>query len=152
MEMANSRFSLFEHQSEFEDSLMRSALLFGFITPKGKKADHLRKAILSIVIYGKGMYDANTVTSIFNENFKLNQTDKDIEHQLNLLIRDGYVTKDENNHFHAVDTNKHGVSYFDRIETDTHSMLNHVVAKVSEKHPVSTSQKELIRNNAKKAL
>ena len=150
--MANSRFSLFEHQSEFEDSLMRSALLFGFITPKGKKADHLRKAILSIVIYGKGMYDANTVTSIFNENFKLNQTDKDIEHQLNLLIRDGYVTKDENNHFHAVDTNKHGVSYFDRIETDTHSMLNHVVAKVSEKHPVSTSQKELIRNNAKKAL
>ena len=86
--MANSRFSLFEYQSELEDSLMRSVLLFGFTSPKGKKTDQLRKAILSIVIYGKGQYDVNDVTSIFNENFKLNLTVSEIEHQLNCLIRD----------------------------------------------------------------
>lgn len=150
--MANNRFSLFEYQSEFEDSLMRSVLLFGFATPKGKKADHLRKAILSIVIYGKGNYGVNDVTSIFNENFKLNQTDNEIEHQLNLLIRDGYVTKSDESLYQAVDSDKRGVSYFDGIEKDTLTMLDRIVNKVSKKYPVSSVQKSIIQNNAKQAL
>lgn len=150
--MANNRFSLFEYQSEFEDSLMRSVLLFGFTAQKGKKADQLRKAILSIVIYGKGLYDVNDVTSIFNENFKLNQTISEIEHQLNFLIRDGYVTINEDNRYQAVDSNKRGVSYFDSIEKDTNAMLDRVVNKVSKKYATSSTQKNIIRNNAKQAL
>lgn len=150
--MANSRFSLFEYQSELEDSLMRSVLLFGFTSPKGKKTDQLRKAILSIVIYGKGQYDVNDVTSIFNENFKLNLTVSEIEHQLNCLIRDGYVTKDKVNFYRAVDSNKRGVSYFDSIEKETNAMLTRIVNKVSKKYPVSSTQKDIIRNNARYAL
>ena len=150
--MANSRFSLFEYQSELEDSLMRSVLLFGFTSPKGKKTDQLRKAILSIVIYGKGQYDVHDVTSIFNENFKLNLTVSEIEHQLNCLIRDGYVTKDKVNFYRAVDSNKRGVSYFDSIEKETNAMLTRIVNKVSKKYPVSSTQKDIIRNNARYAL
>lgn len=150
--MANSRFSLFEYQSELEDSLMRSVLLFGFATPKGKRSDHLRKAILSIVIYGKGQYGLNDVTSIFNDNFKLCQTNNEIEHQLNLLIKDGYLTKSDNDLYRAVDSNKKGVSYFDGIEKDTLAMLERVVNKVSKKYPISAFQKNIIRNNAKQAL
>lgn len=150
--MANNRFSLFEYQSEFEDSLMRSVLLFGFTAQKRKKADQLRKAILSIVIYGKGLYDVNDVTSIFNENFKLNQTISEIEHQLNFLIRDGYVKINEDNRYQAVDSNKRGVSYFDSIEKDTNAMLDRVVNKVSKKYATSSTQKNIIRNNAKQAL
>lgn len=150
--MANSRFSLFEYQSELEDSLMRSVLLFGFTSPKGKKTDQLRKAILSIVIYGKGQFDVNDVTSIFNENFKLNLTVSEIEHQLNCLIRDGYVMKDNVNYYRAVDSNKRGVSYFDSIEKETNAMLTRIVNKVSKKYPVSSTQKDIIRNNARYAL
>ena len=35
--MDKNRFSLFEGQSDWEDSLMRSVLIFGFTTHEGKK-------------------------------------------------------------------------------------------------------------------
>lgn len=150
--MASIRFSLFEYQSEFEDSLMRSVLIFGLTTPKGKKSDGLRKAILSIVIYGKGKYDAKVITDIFNENFNLGYSEKEIEHLLNLLIRDGFAGKDDNSHYYAIDTDKRGVSYFEGIEKDTRAMLDHIVEKVNSKHSMLSAQKDLVRKNAKEAL
>ena len=150
--MATSKFSLFENLSEFEDSLMRSVLIFGFVSPKSKKNDQFRKAILSIIIYGKGEYDVRTVTSIFNNTFHLNQKEEDIQHQVNILMRDGYIEYSEQGHYSAIDTDRRGESYFDKIEKDTAAMLSRVVDKVNKRYPLSTGQKEVVNENAKQAL
>lgn len=150
--MGNKKFSLFENQTEFEDSLMRSVLLFGFTSPKGKKDDHFRMAILAIVILGKGGYDVSNITSVFNENFKLNQSYDVIQHQLNILIRDGFVRADEVGKYHAIDTNKRGASYFDAIERDTEAMICRIIAKIEKKHPLTLGQKDVVRKNTKNAL
>lgn len=150
--MGNNRFTLFEGQTDFEDSLMRSVLLFGFSTSKGKREDRLRKAILSIVIYGKGKYDCAKITSIFNEKFSLNMTDKEIQHQLNILTKDGFVVPNEDGSFLAVDSDKKGVSYFDNLEKNTTAMIERIVGKVNKKHPLSQGQKDVVKKNAKQAL
>lgn len=150
--MANNRFILFEGQTDLEDSLMRSVLLFGFSPTKGKRENQLKKAILSIVIYGKGQYDSKAITSIFNEKFSLNMTEKEIQHQLNLLIKDGFVTSNENGSLIAVDSNKKGESYFEKLEKDTCSMIERIVGKVNNRHPLSSGQKDVVKKNAKQAL
>lgn len=131
---------------------MRSVLIFGFVSSKNKNNDQFRKAILSIIIYGKGEYDVKTVTSIFNDNFHLNQKEDEILHQINILVRDGYVYFDDQGHYIAIDTNKRSESYFDKIEKDTAAMLNRVVEKVNKRRPLSTGQKEVVKKNAKQAL
>lgn len=150
--MKNSGFSIYNCQSELEESLMRSVLLYGFQTPKSKKVDQYRKAILSIVIYGKGEYTIEDITSIFNDTFKLRQDTSEIQHQLNLLDRDGLVSQDEKKRYFVIETDKRGVSFFEKLEKDTDAMLNRIVDKVNNKIPLTTTQKEKVKNNAKKAL
>ena len=150
--MDKNRFSLFEEQSDWENSLMRSVLIFGFTTHEGNKSDQLKKAILSIVIYGKGDYGIEQITSVFNTTFKLNQVEKDILLQLDSLCKAGLIERDENGLYKAVETDKKGVSFFEELEKDTEVMLKGITEKVCKKYPLNNAQKAIIRKNTKKAL
>lgn len=150
--MDKNRFSLFEEQSDWENSLMRSVLIFGFITHEGNKSDQLKKAILSIVIYGKGNYGIEQITSVFNITFKLNQVEKDILLQLESLCKAGLIERDENGLYKAIETDKKGVSFFEELEKDTEAMLKGITEKVCKKYPLNNAQKTIIRKNTKKAL
>ena len=148
-----AKFSLFENLSEFDDSLMRSVLLFGFrSTTTGKRANQYRRAILSIVIYGKGNYDVKNITEIFNKNFHLNQDEQDIQQQLNYLTRDNFITKTPDEKYVAKDEDGRGERFFNLLENDTKALLNRIVTKVNAKYPMNSSQKAIVAGNAKNAL
>lgn len=150
--MQKNRFSLFENQSLFEDSMLRSVLLFGFVNPKGKRIDQYRKAILSIVIYGDGAYCCSDVTAIFKEKFSINVSDIEVQQQLNYLMRDKLVCCADGIHYSAIDKDKKGRSFFSSLEQETEKLLSGIMQRVNQKYSLTTTQKEKVRSNAKNAL
>lgn len=150
--MQGNKFTFFENNDAFQDSMMRSVLLFGYVNPKGKRIDQYRRAILSVVIYGDGKYDSKEVTNIFNEKFKLDVKEPDVRLQLNYLVRDGLVRTEDGIHYIAIDKDKKGRTFFASLEKGTEDMLSRVVGKVDKEKGLTISQKEIVKKNTKNAL
>lgn len=151
--MEKNSNSLFIAQNELEESLLRSAMLI-LNGGKGKRADQFSRAILAVVIYGTphGGYDVKNVTSVFNAKFHLDEDEQNIQHQINILIRDGYVKPTDNGTYVENDESKKGQKFFEDLGNRTNALLNGIVAKVRNKHTLSERQVATIINNTKVAL
>lgn len=150
----NSKLSLFENLDVYEESLLRSAFLLGF-NRKGKQSDQYRRAILAIIIYGinDGGYDASKITSVFNQRFKLNESEQDIQRQINTLISDDYIRVTPDGKYVENDQNKKGKRFFDALESKTTALIERIVAKVNAKFVhLSERQISIIKSNTKNAL
>lgn len=152
--MENNNTTLFIAQNELEESLLRSAMMIGFNGRKSKRNDQFSRAILAVIIYGtnKGGYDAQKITSVFNAKFHLNESKSNIQHQINILIRDGYVKSNEDGAYVENDESKKGQNFFENLGNRTNALLKGIVAKVQNKHTLSEHQENIIINNTKGAL
>lgn len=151
--MEKNNISLFITQNDLEESLLRSAMLTLY-GGKNKRADQFCRAILAVIIYGtpNGGYDIQNVTSVFKAKFHIDETELSIHHQINILIRDGYVKPSENGKYIENDESKKGQKFFEDLENRTNALLTGVVAKVRNKHSLSDRQETTIINNTKNAL
>ena len=152
--MEKNNVTLFVAQNDLEESLLRSAMLIGLNDGKGKRNDQFSRAILAIIIYGtpKGGYDITNVTSVFNDKFHLNESESNILHQVNILIRDGFVKPSEDGTYVENDESKKGQRFFEDLSKRTNALLNGIVAKVRNRCSLSNRQVTIITNNTKDAL
>lgn len=152
METKNN--ALFTAQNELEDSLLRSAMLIGLKGGKGKRSEQFSRAILAVIIYGMkdGGYDVQNVTDVFNDRFHLNESTSNISHQINILIRDGYVKKTDEDKYVENDENRKGQFFFSELEKNTTALLERIVSKVENKHTLTSKQVTTIISNTKDAL
>ena len=151
--MAN-KLGLLENQNALDESLLRSAFLLSANKCKSKQSDQYRRAILAVIIYGinEGGYDASKITLVFNDRFHLNESVQNIQHQINLLIRDNYIKITKDGKYVENDENKKGVKYFEELKKNTTTLIDKVVTRVCNKHRLNDKQKEIARLNTKNAL
>lgn len=143
---------IFYSEKPFEESMLRSALLFNSQKTNGGKKDMLLKAILSIIIYGKGEYTLATLCNIFRERFHSTVDNFTIENYIKELIRGGMVDKDSETGKLSVKEDKKGSKFFEDIQSGTEKLITSIVSKAEKSLFMSIPNKEKACENVRKAL
>lgn len=143
---------IFYSENPFEESMLRSALLFNSRKTNRGKKDMLLKAILSIIISGKGGYTLGTLCNIFRERFHSTVDNSTIENYVKELIRDRMVDKDSETEKLSVKDDKKGSKFFEDIQSGTEKVIAGIVAKAEKSLSMPISNKEKAYNNVCKAL
>lgn len=149
MIMTDNR-KIFYSENPFEESMLRSALLFNSRKTNGGKKDMLLKAILSIIISGNGSYTPATLCNIFRERFHSTVDNSTIENYIRELVEKGIV--DPNTDKLSVKDDKKGAKFFEDIQSGTEKLIAGIISKAEITLSSSIPNKEKAYDNVRKAL
>jgi len=126
-----------------EDSMLKSILLFNSQNIENNKKNLLPMAIFSIIIYGNGKYNIESILGILRTRFALDYSVNDITLHITQLISKGYITQSDDNCYKAC--NKDGGAFFSNIEAETDELFTGIINRITKIGHITINQSDTIR-------
>lgn len=139
--------------SQLEDSMLKSILLFNDQKMKSNKKDLILMAILSIITNENGLDDL-AIAGILKTRFALDYNADDIKQYVSKLQNLKLVLSSNDGKYRAITNEKQGEYFFSELEKDTEKLFCGIVDRIKSVARINLSANEeiKIKENAKKAL
>lgn len=141
-------------ETELEDSMLRSVILFDHKKVGKKRSDMILKVILSIITYGGGRYGVSEIKEILSDRFKVTYDDKVLSGYLQKLEYRKLIQRLDNAKYQDVSNTEKGREFDRIIREKTESLYKGVLHRLT-RNPnleLSTNDKNKVIENIQKAL
>lgn len=151
--MSNIKLSLFEGNSDIEDSQLRSILLFNEFTKEQDKEQYLmQRTILSIVVQLNGNCTHDEIRNILEKKFNMPLRAKDVSKHVRALEADGLVHI-SNNRIIALTEQDGNNEFFAKLNEETERLISNIYDRYIVLEGSDDAHKiPLVKNNIRKAL
>lgn len=140
--------------NDFEESQLRSILLFGEFGKTHHRTDMLPKAVLSIIIQEKGNATIEGIIKQFGPCYSYDTNSHEIEEAIKKLIDSQLVKPVGDDKYAAItEVDKHkSDAFFADLDQRTDRLIDSIIARYEELRKCKAQNRELLRKNITKAL
>ena len=152
--MNDNSLLFYAGNDQMEAAMLRSVLLFNGKVSTTKRQNMLLKAVLAIIIYGKGKTVVNDIVSLLSNRFHADVAIQDIPQLISRLKQDGLVFENKDGSFSANSIDKGKVDFFTQLKTETENLVDGIIHRILYKSSVNvnTYEKSLLRQNIQNAM
>lgn len=141
-------------ETELEDSMLRSIILFNHTKVDKSRGDMILKTILSIITYGSNQYGITEIKEILLNRFRVTYDDNAILGYLQKLEDRKLIERLDNGKYQDISDTEKGQEIVKNIGKQTESLYNGVFSRLT-KNPdlsLSTNDRNRVIENIQKAL
>lgn len=148
----DNRLKLYQGNDELEAAQLRSVLLFSEFGQSNKRTDLMAKLLYSFIIKEKGEATLESLTSLFNHQFKANRKPAQFKSYIDGLIAKGMITRNGDK-LVALSEQEKGTIFFDQLEKDTKSLIDGIINRyITLQKSNHLNNRAVIERNITKAL
>ena len=152
--LENEQLMLYSGRDAMEEAMLRSVLLFNGRVSASKRQDMILKAVLAIIIYGKGTTKISDIVEILSQRFFVDRNNKDVPQMISQLIDRGLVKENADGTIDIETKENIKEDFFANLERETQSLIKNVIERIEKQSRItlSDSDKTKLPNNIKSAL
>lgn len=152
MKTMDSRLKLYQGNDELEAAQLRSVLLFSEFGQTNKRTDLMAKLLYSFIIKEKGEATLETLTSLFNCQFKAKRKPAEFKSYIDNMIAKKLIAQNGEK-LVAISEQEKGTAFFDQLEKDTMSLINGVIKRyITLQKSNNLNNRSVIERNITRAL
>ncbi len=145
---------LYRHSGEeFEESQLRSVLLFSEFGKTHQRTDMLPKAVLSIIIHDKGKSTIDSIVKKFGPCYKYETSQFEISEAIRKLEEQNFIECKDGKYIAITETDeKKTTEFFAKLEERTEHLINSIITRYETDRKCTVQNRTLFRSNITKAL
>ena len=152
--MKKEDLMLYGGNDQMEAAMLRSVLLFNGKVSNPKRQDMLLKAVLAIIIFGKGTTKATDIVEILSKRFHVDVSVNEVPQMIAKLSKRGLITLNPDGTIVATTAERGKIDFFSQLAAETQELIDGVIGRIENisRVTISASEKTSLPQNIKKAL
>lgn len=148
----DSKLKLYQGNDELEAAQLRSVLLFSEFGQTSKRTDLMAKLLYSFIIKEKGEATLESLTNLFNFQFKASRKPAQFKSYIDGLIAKQMITQNGDK-LVALSEQEKGTKFFEQLDKETKSLIEGIIKRyLNLQKSNHLNNRPIIERNITKAL